>query len=124
MQLFEAASFSIPGHAAGVYIAHPTSVELKSTCRYRTRTLVNHEHTKVGITQNFVLRENEYMNHFQCYVAFFPILQLHENMLQFEARLLTELCRRYPRSGTASEWFRTTERQQIADIVWELARSQ
>jgi hypothetical protein len=37
--------------------------------------------------------------------------------------LKLELSERYARSGRASEWFATRDRQAIAEIVWRVARA-
>lgn len=119
---YEYVFLTIPGTTTGVYIAYPTIKEFKPTYRGH-KTLVNHDHTKVGITRsNFIAREDEYMSTFQFEVAFFPVLELSaDHLARFEARLLAELSAKYPRSGTAKEWFSTTKRQAIAELVWRLS---
>jgi hypothetical protein len=85
--------------------------------------MVNHEHTKVGITTStFVMRENEYMRTFNQEIAFLPIVVVPIHKLaSLESQVLAELRNRYSLSGSAREWFRTTEREQIAQLVWKLA---
>lgn len=118
---YEIRALSIPGTASGVYLAYPTVATLKPTYRGH-KTMVNLEHTKVGIaTTSFIARENEYIATFQHEVAFFPLLELSSTELPtFENKLLAELCKSYQRSGTAREWFRTVERQAIAELVWRM----
>ena len=73
---FEDVSLAIGGSATGIYLAYPTSPELKPTYRGH-RTLVNDLHTKIGVaSKSFVSRENEYMSTFNFEVAFFPILEV------------------------------------------------
>ena len=118
---YDIAALSIPGSGTGIYLAYPTSPVLKFT-HPGHKTLVNDQHTKIGIARNsFVARENEYMWTFQREVAFVPLLELQADVsLVFEARVLALLLARFPLSGSAREWFRTTERQAIAEIVWRL----
>ncbi len=119
---YERLALSIPGDAKGFYLAYPTSSVLKPTYRGH-KTMVNHDHTKVGITTStFVMRENEYMRTFDHEIAFVPLLVVPIHKLaSLEAQVLAELRNRYPLSGSAREWFRTTEREQIAHLVWKLA---
>lgn len=119
---FEEVSLTIAGTASGIYIAYPTTPQLKPTYRGH-KTLVNDQHTKVGVaTKDFVSREDEYMRTFQSDVAFYPVLACDPSILPaLEARILHAMRSRYPLSGTAREWFRTTDRQAVADLIWELA---
>jgi hypothetical protein len=121
-QRFEEVSFTISGTATGVYLAYPTTDVFKQTYRGHS-TLVNHGDTKIGIAceNNFLARENEYMETFGNEVAFFPILQVNDLVVlrKLGSMLLPMLAARYPMSGRAREWFRTVERQSIADLVWQ-----
>ena len=119
---FVLATIAIPGDATGIYLAYSTSTVMKPTYRGH-KTMVNDQHTKVGVaTKSFLSRENEYMSTFQHEVAFVPLIALPvEQLSAFEGQLLLELRQRYPLSGSAREWFRTTERQLIAELVWQLA---
>ena len=121
---FEDLAMTIPGAATGIYIAHPTTEILKPTYRGH-KTQVNHLHTKIGITtKSFVKRENEYMRTFQYEVAFYPILiATPEVLAALETGVLQELLTCYSKSGSAKEWFFTTERQAIAELVWKIADS-
>ena len=116
------ASTSIPDDATGYYLAYPTTSTLKPTYRGH-KTLVNHEHTKVGVaTKSFLSRKKEYLNTFHREVAFVPLVIVPPDALSsLEVRVLAEMYQRYPRSGSAREWFRTTDRQVIAEIVWKLS---
>ena len=121
MQEYEHRALEIQGSATGIYIAYPTSPVLKPTY-HGHKTLVNNEHTKIGITiSSFVTRENEYMRTFSGELAFIPLVAAPLHVLaELEARLLMELRRRYSPSGSAREWFHTTERQAIAQLVWSV----
>lgn len=122
MQSFESHALTITGDAIGVYLAYPTTSVLRPTYRGH-KTLVNHEHTKVGITTKaFVTRENEYMRTFSFELAFFPLLVAPlASLYVMEHAILAEMRRRYPLSGAAREWFHTTARQDIAELVWTMA---
>lgn len=118
---YDIAALSIPGNATGIYLAYPTSPVLKPTYPGH-KTLVNDQHTKIGIARNsFIIREDEYMRTFQHEVAFVPLLELQAYALSaFEAKVLALLRARFPLSGSAREWFHTTERKAIAELVWQL----
>lgn len=119
---YEDVATHIPNTSTGIYIVYPTSLELKPVYR-GYKTIVNSEDTKVGIARrSFESREQSYMATFQSEVKFFPILELAATHLpDFEAQLLSHLGRAFSRSGRAREWFRTTERQAIAELVWSLS---
>ena len=121
---YEELGASISKTSTGVYIAYPTSLQLKPIYR-GYKTVVNSEHTKIGIAQrSFESREYGYMAAFQSEVKFFPILELPASQLaEFEAELIAHLRSKYSRSGAAREWFHTTERQAIAELVWSLSRA-
>jgi hypothetical protein len=121
---YEDAGARISKTSTGVYIAYPTSVELKPIYR-GYKTIVNSEHTKVGIAQrSFESREHGYVAVFQSEVKFFPILELPATQLpEFKAQLIAHLRSKYSRSGPAREWFHTTERQAIAELVWSLSKA-
>lgn len=107
--------------ATGVYLAFPTTEVLKPTYRGH-RTLVNLDHTKVGITtSSFHSRWSEYNRTFGGEVALYPLFELDVSTLaEFESLYLAQLLSKYPRSGVAREWFRTTEREEISMLLNEL----
>lgn len=124
MMRYEHAAANIPKSFTGIYIAYPTSSVFKPIFRgYRTE--VNSEHTKVGIAKrSFSSREQGYIATFQSEVKFFPMLALPAIQLsRFEAQLIGHLLGKYHRSGPAREWFHTTERQAIAELIWSLGAS-
>ena len=119
---YESVAANIPKTSTGVYLAFPTSTSLKRTYPGH-KTFVNSEHTKVGIARHsFASRERQYIATFQSEVAFFPILALPvPQLLAFEAQLLRQVRHLYPRSGRAREWFNTTARQALAELVWSIS---
>jgi hypothetical protein len=119
---FVSVAASIPADSVGVYIAFPTSVTLKPTYRGH-KTLANSEHTKVGIARrSFASRQRQYLATFRSEVAFFPILALPALLLPaFETEVLREVKRLYQKSGRAREWFHTTERQALAELIWSMS---
>lgn len=108
----------------GVYIAYPTSEVLKPTYR-KHKTLVNCQHTKIGITvSSFHSRWTEYSRTFDGEVAFHRLIELNgADIHAFERHLLAEMNARYAKSGSAREWFHTTERDAIARLANSLNRS-
>ncbi len=118
---FQDAAKEIASSTTGVYLVHPTSYEAKPIYR-GYKTVVDCHDTKVGITKSsFAVREAQYGRTFRSEVAFFPLLTVApEQLVQLERLLLGELKARYAKSGRAREWFRTTERQAIAELVWSL----
>lgn len=117
----EVVAARIPMSATSVYVAFPTSCELVPIYPGYT-TLVSSDHAKVGIAmKSFESRKVQYRRTFQSGVSFFPILELPSSELRaFESRFLPILCERFHRSGRAREWFRTVDRQGIAEVVWQM----
>lgn len=114
----EDAALKICMASTGIYLAYLTTVEQKPIYP-GYKTIVNDRHTKVGIARlSFQNRERQYMHTFNREVVFLPVLEMVSGHLKdFEARLLAQLVRHYPRSGRAREWFHTVERQAIAELV-------
>ncbi|MEI7465949.1 MAG: hypothetical protein WCJ87_11425 [Burkholderiales bacterium] len=104
----------ISPRSTGLYLAFPTTEVLKPTYRGH-KTLVNLEHTKVGITMSSLRsRWSEYKRTFGGEVAFHPLFELSAPQPSiYESRLLDEMHRHFPKSGSAREWFFTTEREKI-----------
>jgi len=120
---YQTLSLRIDRGASGIYLAYPTSPVMARTYKDH-HTWVNHEHTKIGRASRFILRENSYIKTFQGEVEFFRLVELPVEKLGLaEAMLKLELSKRYARSGRASEWFATRDRDAIADIVWRVART-
>ncbi|MCE7950060.1 MAG: hypothetical protein DYH18_03025 [Xanthomonadales bacterium PRO7] len=119
---YENVAANIEKTSTGVYLAFPTCTTLKPTYPGH-KTFVNSEHTKVGIARHsFASRERQYIATFQSEVAFFPVLALPAAQLPgFEAELLRQVRHLYPRSGRAREWFHTSARQALAELVWAIS---
>lgn len=111
-------------HSTGVYLAYPTTEELKPTYPGH-KTLVNLEHTKVGITvSSFRSRWSEYKRTFKGEVAFHPLFEMSAAQLFiYESRLLGQMCRRFRKSGSAHEWFFTPEHASEREKIVALALS-
>jgi hypothetical protein len=119
---YESVAAKIPMISTGVYLAFPTTATRKPTYPGH-KTFVNSEHTKVGIARaSFASRRSQYLFTFQSEVAFFPVLALPVLQLQsFEAELLHKVRHLYAKSGPAREWFHTTERQALAELIWSMS---
>ena len=105
-------------HRIGVYLAYPTSSQLKRIDR-NLQTRVNHSHTKVGKTSSsFQVRRAYYEKVFGGEVRFEPLAEVPpERMAEVEREVLHRLSLRYSRVGHAREWFSTDDREAIASIV-------
>ena len=77
--------------STGIYMAYPTTTELKPTYR-KHKSLVNLNHTKVGITTDcFRKRRNEYHRTFNNEVEFVPLLSMPANKLaEVEGEILAD----------------------------------
>lgn len=98
----------------GVYMAYPTTEQLKPIYR-KLKTLVNNSHTKVGITtQSFAAREREYQNTFNREVVFIRLAEVPVHLIpEIESAVLARLCSRYATVGRAREWFDTMDRESV-----------
>jgi hypothetical protein len=85
--------------------------------------MVNDQHTKVGKTRDsFEKRAREYRKTFNQEVQFFPLVEVPLGYLDaVESAVLFQMGRRYARVGRAAEWFDTTDREVIAQLVCEVA---
>jgi hypothetical protein len=104
--------------STGIYIAYPTSPILRPIYR-GYKTLVNDQHTKVGIARrSFAEREKNYFVSFNKEVVFRPILELpREQLRNIERALIAELRNHHARVGRAREWFDTTDRDSLAQLI-------
>lgn len=116
MLLSEGARLST--QATGLYLAYPTSPELKPIYR-GLKTYVNDRHTKVGKTRDgFGPRGREYARTFSGEVRFIPLVRVSpEKLDQLEGAVLQALMARFSRVGRAREWFETADREAVAEIV-------
>ena len=104
--------------STGIYIAYPTTAELKPIYR-GLKTKVNHSHTKVGITvKSFQSRGREYHSTFGGEVEFTPIAEVPaDKLLGMEKIILIRLREKYRTVGNATEWFDTDDREAVIAIV-------
>lgn len=104
----------------GIYIAYPTTEKMKSIYRPKNyKTLVNNQHTKVGIAKDsFTSRSKGYYSNFDNEVVFTPLIIIEEEHLKvIENIILNEIAKEYKKVGRAREWFNTTNRERIIDII-------
>jgi hypothetical protein len=105
----------------GIYIAYPTTGELKSIYRPKNyKTVVNWDHTKVGIAKNsFEGRSRGYLSNFDNEVVFVPIAIVDNvsNLKDVEDLILDRLKSRFQRVGRAREWFDTKDRTEFVSII-------
>lgn len=105
----------------GIYLAFPTSGELKPIyAGYKTK--VNYQHTKIGIARDcFEARKRSYVGTFDGEVEFWPIAEVdRESLKSVEDRILARVSRRYAKVGRAREWFNTTDRREIREMMLAL----
>lgn len=104
----------------GIYIAFPTSSKLKSIYPQKQyKTMVNDQVTKIGIAKDSLrARKRNYLKTFDNEVEFVPIAFVEQEFLEFiEDRILLELRSRFSRVGKSREWFHTSDRQKVIEIV-------
>lgn len=109
-----------PGEETGIYIAYPTSPILKSIYQVKNyRTQVNHQHTKVGIAKgSFSARKKGYVKNFDEEVDFIPIAIIDYEYLKYaETRVILAVSSEFSKVGRAQEWFNTSDRQRISEII-------
>ena len=109
---------SAKGHPIGVYLAYPTTSQLKRIDR-NLKTHVNRCHTKVGKTSSsFKTRQAYYDKVFGGQIRFEPLVEVpRERMVEVEQNVLHKMGLRYSRVGHAREWFDTDDRETVASIV-------
>ena len=104
----------------GVYIAYPTSPAFKSIYRAKNyKTQVNDQHTKVGKAQDsFKSRKNCYLRNFDNETEFLPIALIDWGLLKLAEKLiLGAVGTHFSKVGRAHEWFQTTDRKKILEII-------
>jgi hypothetical protein len=105
----------------GIYIAYPTTPELKSIYRPKNyKTMVNDQHTKIGIAKDsFNSRAKGYYGNFDNEVVFIPLVIIDIKHLELiEKTILSEIKTEFARVGRAREWFNTINRERIIEIVF------
>ena len=102
----------------GIYLAFPTTSELKRTYRNHT-SMVNDQHTKVGITvKSFRERSSEYNRTFGGEVKFVPLLAMKpDDLAEIEKIILSTLKSEFSTVGRTREWFDTKDRKRIIEII-------
>jgi len=104
----------------GIYIAYPTSPELKSIYRPKNyKTKVNNQHTKVGIAKdNFNSRKKDYLANFDNEVEFYPIVLVEIEHIDYaESLVISAIKLEFKKVGRAREWFDTSNRQRVSEII-------
>lgn len=115
------------GKETGIYIAFPTSRVMKSIYRPKNyKTLVNDQHTKVGITKkSFASRRKGYVDNFDNHVNFIPLAIVHHDQLDVaESAVLGAINEKYKRVGRAREWFHTHEHNDLIELVFATLKAQ
>lgn len=105
----------------GIYIAYPTTSELKSIYKSKNyKTMVNSQHTKVGIAKDsFNSRSKGYYGNFDNEVDFIPLVIIDVKHLgHIEKIILSEINAEFSKVGRAREWFDTTNRKRVTEIVF------
>jgi len=103
----------------GIYITYPKSTEEKSIYKAKDyKTKVNNQCTKIGIVEtNFASREKCYVDNFGD-IVFQQIAIVDKVYLkEIEKRILTEIKKEFKTVGWSREWFHTTNRERLIDIV-------
>ena len=110
----------------GIYIAFPTTSLLQSIYKPKNyKTKVNHLHTKIGITiDNFKNRSKCYYDNFGPEFIFTPLFIIEDNqeILSGEKKMLEAIKQKFKRQGRAREWFDTTERNLIINIMTQILK--
>ena len=107
----------------GIYIAYPTSSELKPIY-YKFKTKVNNNHTKVGKCEiGFLGREKNYQKTFDKEVEFHPIVILKKvEDLDVEKDVIDVLKEKYKKVGFAIEWFDTNDHESVIKIIVDVVK--
>ena len=105
----------------GIYIAYPTTSELKSIYRTKNyKTMVNNQHTKVGIAKDsFNSRSKGYYGNFNNEVKFIQTVIIDiKDLESIEKIILEKIKLEFLIVGRAREWFNTTNRKRITEIIF------
>jgi hypothetical protein len=104
----------------GIYLVYTKSSKLQSIYKQKNyKTLVNNQHTKIGITQNsFASRKKTYEANFGSDLVFKELIILDKKHLKnIEDEILNKLKLEFNKVGRSREWFDTTDRDRIIEIV-------
>ena len=103
----------------GIYITYPKSEEEQSIYKAKDyKTKVNNQCSKIGIVEtSFASREKCYADNFGD-IVFQQIAIVDKVYLkEIEKRILTEIKKEFKTVGWSREWFYTTNRKRLIDIV-------
>ena len=107
----------------GIYLAHPTSPELKSIYKAKDyKTKVNNQHTKIGkADSSFAKAMSRYRSSFDGEIKFIPIASMDKQALGIvEDAIKVEMNSRFKRLGRSREWFDTDDRKQVRDVILQV----
>jgi hypothetical protein len=126
---FKEVSKTIDIHYGGIYIAYPTSEKPKRGRHAHIAPDANWDYTKIGTAVRFTKRRGDYMREFNREVDFYPVFQkfnLGEPALIALQNKVSEtlVALGYKRVRLTRDWFHTTERQAIAEVIWKLGAEQ
>ena len=110
-------------HASGIYMAYPTSLIMKSIWRQNPprkdyEAKVNYRHTKVGQARHFGRRARDYLKNFDGQIRFVPICAVNLEELDYlELLVTTAMYAEFPVVPKTREWYVTTDRERVREIV-------
>ena len=107
----------------GIYLVYTKSSELQSIYKAKNyKTQVNNQHTKIGITKNsFASRKKNYEANFGSYLVFKELIILDKKYLKdVEGEILNKLKQEFNKVGRSREWFDTSDRDRIIQIVRDI----
>ena len=107
-------------NAGGIYLCYPFRDALIHSRHGHEvhKVAINNQHTKIGECIRFAAREKSYQKTLGG-VVFLPLLILREKneREQMEAEIRTQLLTEFSMVPTKMDWFDTTERDRMIDIM-------
>lgn len=81
--------------------------------------MVNDQHTKLGIANNsFIRHKKEHLANFDNEVDFIPVAIIAtEHLERIEVQIKTAMHRGFEKVEQTNEWFDTSDRQRILEII-------
>jgi len=107
----------------GIYLVYTKSTKLQSIYKAKNyKTQVNNQYTKIGITQNsFASRKKTYEANFGSDLVFKELIILDKKHLKnVEDEIINKLKQEFNKVGSSREWFDTTDRGRIIEIVRDI----
>ena len=104
----------------GIYLVYTKTTKLQSIYKAKNyKTQVNNQHTKIGITKNsFASRKKTYEANFGSDLVFKALIILDKKYLKnVEDEIINKLKQEFNKVGRSREWFDTTDRGRIIEIV-------